>query len=174
MPKSTIMLSKDSAISFTEYISSEMPWLVNFVKWCFYGVFVFLDINQYQSSILLIFMALDTCFGMAKSKRLGIPLEWSVLWIGVMCKFVLLVVPMLVALLGKGLGYDFKILVDVVMKAIILNEFISCITNIISIRTKKNVKNKDFISMLLNGLRDMGIRMFESMLSTVKAKGGDK
>lgn len=164
------MISREPTISLTEYISSEMPWLVNFVKFCFYGVFVYLDINQYQSSILLVFMAVDTLLGIGKAGTLKIPIQRSVFWAGMFAKLVILIIPMLLALLGKGLGYDLKIIVDVVMKLLILNEFISCITNVLSIRTKSDIRNKDFITMMLHGLRNWGTRMAESMIAVINKK----
>jgi phage-related holin len=164
------MIAKEPTISFTEYISSEWPWLVNFCKFCFYGVFVFLDINQYQSSILLGFMAIDTLFGVLKALTLGIPLKRNIFMVGFFTKLAVLVIPMLVALLGKGLGYDFKILVDVVMKLLILNEFISCITNILSIRTRTDIRNKDLITSLLHAIRGYGLRLFDTLITSIQKK----
>lgn len=164
------MPMKDTTISLTDYLSEVPAWLLSALKFICYGVFVSLDISPYQSLILLIFMGVDTVLGIWKSIRLGIDIEWKVLWVGITCKLAVLIVPMLVALLGKGLNYDFKIVVDVCMKLLILNEFLSCITNILSIRTKVNITNKDFIAVFLNTLRTYATNLIYSLINSIPKK----
>jgi len=71
-------------------------------------------------------------------------------WAGLLKKASLLIIIMVLALISKGLGFDdFKQMVTIVMKIMVLNEGISVFNCIRSIRAKKEFKSNDFISVLI-------------------------
>lgn len=162
------MKSSQNLIQIEEYFSAASAEVLKFLKYCFYGVFIYLDINHNQSLILMMFFAIDMGLGTWKSYTLNVPIQKQIFWEGLMKKLLVLVLPMLVALLGKGLGYDFKWLVDSVMKVLIASEFISCIANFLSIRTKKDIKNQDFISYLALALKDLATKIITGIIGNIK------
>ena len=60
---------------------------------------------------------------------------------------------MILAVIAKALSFDFRYFVIAAMNIIIVSEGISCITNILSIKTKKQIENTDYITMLLNAIK---------------------
>lgn len=70
---------------------------------------------------------------------------------GIAIKSLLLTLPMTTALVSLALGYDeFKWVLDYMSRAIILSEFISIITNFLSIRYNRQIKNPDVLAMFLS------------------------
>ena len=124
------------------------------VKYLIYGLFAFLQIDIDVVFILGILMMIDTGLGIAKSvivSKLSFTFP-KLLW-GLTSKAGILLIPMILALVAKGLGFDFKWLVEIVLKILVVSEAISSITNILSIKEKKHIKNEDFISKLLHAVR---------------------
>lgn len=100
-------------------------------------------------------MIVDTSLGAIKAIHLD-DLRFTfrkLLW-GIVSKATILLIPMLLALVSLGLGYDFKWVVQIVLKILIVSEGISSITNILSIKEKKNIENTDYISKLLHSTRN--------------------
>lgn len=143
------MRRMDKDISTYELISK----YANEIKVAIYSAFVFLNINTDVVRILLLLMFLDTCFGIAKSIKLKIRISFGRLFEGLMSKTMCLLIPMVLALVGKGLGYDFKILPDTILKILIVAEGFSIITSFYVMRTGKQPADVDIITMLLNSIR---------------------
>lgn len=130
----------------TEYASE--------LKMCIYAAFVFLNIDTDIVKILTYLMCLDTIFGFAKAIVMKENVSFGRMFYGLTTKFLVLLIPMTLALVGKGLkGYDFTPFIEIVLKVLVVSEGISIITNMYVIKTKKAVKNIDFVSMLLNSIR---------------------
>ena len=123
------------------------------IKAALYSTALFLNINLEIVQILMILMALDTVFGIIKALRLGDQFNFGILFWGFSTKLLILIIPMVLALVGKGLGYDFTPLVDGVMKVLVLAEGFSIFTSMYVIKTKEKVKNVDVVSMLLSSIR---------------------
>lgn len=126
----------------------------NELKMCVYGAFVFLNIDTDIVNILIYLMCLDTLFGFTKAIVIKENVSFGRMFYGFTTKTLVLLIPMTLALVGKGLkGYDFTPFVEIVLKVLVVSEGISIVTNMYVIKTKKAVKNVDFVSMLLNSLR---------------------
>jgi len=123
------------------------------IKAALYSTALFLNINLEIVQILMLLMALDTIFGIVKALRLGDQFNFGILFWGFSTKLLILIIPMVLALVGKGLGYDFTPLVDGVMKVLVLAEGFSIFTSMYVIKTKEKVKNVDVVSMLLSSIR---------------------
>lgn len=130
-----------------------MDELYNTAKGLAYIGFIFLGIGVGVVKILFLLMMLDSILGSMKALRLGNKFSLKTLSWGIVIKLSILIIPVIIALMAKALSFDFKYFVIAVMDIIIVSEGISCITNIISIKTKKEIKNTDFITMLLYAIK---------------------
>lgn len=125
----------------------------NEIKGVIYGAFVFLNMDTDVVKILMWLMLFDTVFGIGKSLKLGKRITFGRLFEGVMSKTMCLLIPMALALVAKGLGYDLKALPDTVLKVLVVAEGFSIITSFYVIRTGIEPKDVDFITMLLTSIR---------------------
>jgi hypothetical protein len=76
----------------------------------------------------------------------------------------ILLVPHMMALIGKLLGMDWIILVNTTIYVMIANDFTSILTNILSIKNKKEYKNFDFITLLFNNIKSFLQKTVEDKL----------
>lgn len=149
----------------TEILGEENKPILELFRFITYGVFIMLSIDADVIRILQILMMLDMGFGIIKAIRLGIKVRISTMLWGFVIKTSLLVIPCVVALMGQALGKDFIWMLDVSVKALVVNEGLSILSNILSIKENKNIQNFDFISLLVEGLRDFLINKFKSFLN---------
>ena len=99
--------------------------------------------------------------------------QMSTFWVGLLKKAMLLSIIMVLALVAKGLGFaDFREMVVIVMKIMVLNEGISIFNSIRSIWHKKQFKSNDFISLLIEKIEynltkymDKLIKLFDDKAS---------
>lgn len=117
-------------------------------------IFLNIDVNIFKYVVIL--MLFDTFMGGLKSTFVkGLQFSFKELYKGIAIKSLLLLIPMATALLSMSLGYmEYKWVLDYVLRAIVVSEFISIITNYLSIRKNENIKNPDVLAMLLNYLKD--------------------
>lgn len=126
-----------------------------------YALFVYLGIKTGTVIVLFVLMTLDSFLGIFKALRLGKKFSFKVLGWGMVSKLSVLIIPMILALMGKGLSFDFSYFVVAVLNIIIVSEGISCVTNILSIKTKKQIENADYVTKLLQGVRNGLISVLE-------------
>lgn len=154
------------------YISTFSITIADFwqeIKTAIYLLFVFLNIDMDIVKILSALMLIDTSLGIMKSlylKELKFTFK-KLLW-GIVSKSTILLIPMLLALVSLGVGYDFKWIVDIVLKILIVSEAISSITNILSMKEKKNIENTDYVSKLLHAIRDFLKKTIEKLIKKVE------
>ncbi len=150
----------------------------NQIKTLIYGMFIFLNIDIDLTKILVYLMIIDTVLGALKAIRLrdkDDDFSVSSLFWGVCSKCLYLIVPFTLALISKGLGYiNFIILADIAIKLLIVAEGISIMGNAYTIKTKKKIKNVDFVSMLILTIRKMLIGIFEKINENLKNNGNHK
>lgn len=145
-----------------------MENVLNCVKGVFYSLFVFLGIKTGTVNVLFWLMVLDSFLGVVKALRLGYKFSFGRLAWGIVLKISVLFIPLIVALIAKGLKLDFSIFVVTIMNILIVNEGISCITNIISAKKKKAVKNNDYVTLLLMSIRKVLVGIIQGFLSVVE------
>lgn len=152
-----------------------LNWLgdaMNWLKMSFYAVFVWLNIDLEVFTILVIFMSIDSFLGAIKAVRLGYDFSFNRLLWGFLMKLCFLIIPLLVALLGKGVSnQDFSISVDVVMKILIVSEAYSVFGNIYAAKNKIEVKRLDAISLLLKAIRTGLSRLFHNAIGQIERAG---
>jgi hypothetical protein len=150
---------------FTYFLSKYASEL----KTALYGVFLFLNIDTDIVNALIWLMLIDTAFGFTKACVMNENVSIKIMWWGLITKTLILLIPMVLALVGKGLkGYDFTPFVDVVLKVLVISEGISIITNMYIIKTKNKVKNIDFVSMLLNAIRKGMTSLLQKWLGQIE------
>ena len=113
----------------------------------------YLEIPIEAFLILVSFICLDTVLGAFASMRMGDKFSFKVLIWGFLLKIAILLLPLIVALLAKGLEFDFIILVVLTIKILTVSEFYSCVGNLYMAKNKKRVNKIDVVSMLLKSLR---------------------
>ena len=145
--------------------------LLDIGKSAVYAVFVYLGIRTGTVKVLLVLMLIDSALGIIKAMRLGKKFSFKVLGWGMVSKLTILIIPMIIALMGKALSFDFSLFVVAVMNIIVVSEGISCITNILSIRTRKQIENTDYITALLHSIRKGLTGLVTRMIGKID-KGG--
>lgn len=73
---------------------------------------------------------------------------------GFLNKITLLLIPLIVALVGKVLGYSLVWVVDTTIKIIVLSEIMSALGHIQYIRTGERGENQDTITKLINAIKN--------------------
>ena len=137
------------------------------VKYLLYALFMFLEIDLDIFKVLIYFMAIDTVFGSLKVLvRSHKKFSFKILILGLISKLGLLIIPLVVALLIKGIGGDFNLGVVLIIKILIVSEFLSSIGNIYTIKTGKEVKDIDIFTMLFKFLRCISIKILSKYLNT--------
>ena len=111
--------------------------------------------------ILSFLMFLDLFSGMVKAHRNNVAITSRRLSAGVLSKLMVLLVPLTVALIAKGIEIDLRWLVSFSVSLLIVAEGYSVIGNIYSVRTGEAVTEIDAISVILKKLR----KIIENLLS---------
>ncbi len=111
-------------------------------------------------------MALDTTVGVVKVIRIDYKsFSFSKLLWGLVSKLGILIIPLVVALLSKGVGQDMTMGVMLIVKILIVSEFISTISNLYTIKTKVVVKDIDIFTMIFKFLRNSAYELLKKYTS---------
>lgn len=135
------------------------------LKCLLYTFFLLINLNWDFVIILTALIVIDMFFGVVKSLFLDRTISVKTFLSGLCVKLMFLIIPMVVAVLGMALGWDFKFFVDLAIRALVVNESLSIISNAISIKKKEEVKNIDIVSMFLNFIRKNAVENFVKLIS---------
>lgn len=137
----------------------------NELKSLIYGAILFLQIEIDVALILISLMCLDTLFGMIKATLIEtLTFSWKALFKGLCVKLIILLIPMTVALVAKGLGMsDFKILVAIVMKALVISEGSSIWNSFLSIKKGEEIKQTDLVAVLIERISNYFKSIFDKL-----------
>lgn len=110
-----------------------------------------LGLSSESYVILACFMALDTFLGVMRVYVVhgGKYIRSYKLTAGIVSKLSVLLVPLLIAYTGKGVGLDMLWLAQWALGALLLAQFYSIVSNIYSIRLQKDVDEFDAVSWVL-------------------------
>ncbi|URC12571.1 phage holin family protein [Flavobacterium sp. B183] len=139
----------------------------NELKLLLYGIFIYLEMDAEIVKVLFYLMVLDTFLGIVKTIVLNNSFSFKKLALGFVSKLAVLLIPTALALMSKGLNYNFKWFVTIVMDLLIVSDSISIISNIIAIKTKKEVENFDAMTLILKSIRNRLIQLFKRILITI-------
>tara|TARA_R110002051_G_scaffold17145_1_gene50803 strand:+ start:247 stop:732 length:486 start_codon:yes stop_codon:yes gene_type:complete len=148
-----------------------MKGIMEATKLGLYGAFAYLDVPIEIFTILITFIGFDTFLGALASMRMGKEFNFKILLWGFCLKIGILILPLIVALLAKGLEMDFKFLVVLTIKILTVAEFYSCAGNIYTIKNKKRVNKIDVISMMLISFRKFARKFIQSNLEKIEQAG---
>jgi phage-related holin len=151
-------------------------WVQNIGEWIsqhwehikipLYGLFAFLNVDIDVVNVIMWLMLIDTISGVIKAVAVDkIKFTFEKFYLGIMSKFVLLLIPITLALMALGIGYDFTWAVEATLRLIILSEGISFFTNIVSIREQKVYENRDYLGIILHWVRKNLISLFDSTIN---------
>lgn len=103
--------------------------------------------------------------------RAGVVHGWrhvtsSKLTSGLVSKLLVILIPLVIAWAGKGSGVQLTFLAEGALSVFILAEAYSVLGNIHSIRIKKDVKEYDAVAYILNKIRTVMEKYFESVGKT--------
>lgn len=159
-------------MKITSYLSETSEMLAYYwqeIKLVIYVIFGALSIDINIVKWLSVLMIVDTVLGSIKAVYVS-KLKFTfrkLLW-GIVSKATILAIPMILALVALALGFDFKWLVEIVLRILVISEAISSITNILSIKEKKNLENTDYISKLLHTLRSFFARYLDKLFEKME------
>ena len=105
------------------------------------------------AAILGTLMAIDFIVGISKAHKLGRSITSQRMRVGLMSKFGVMTIPLVMALAAKGLGADFAWMVNWSISLFILSETYSIISNIYTARTGNDVPEFDAVSAILKRVR---------------------
>lgn len=142
----------------------------NEIKILIYSFFVYIDIDIELLKVLFCLMLIDTFLGIVKVIVLEKTFYFKKLILGFVSKLAVLVIPMSLNLMGKGLNYDFNWFITLVIDLLIVSDGISIFSNVIAIKTKQEVKNFDALTKLLKAVRSSLINLFKRFLDTIDEK----
>jgi len=142
----------------------------NELKLLLYGVFMYLEMDVEIVKVLFYLMVMDTFLGIIKTIVLNNAFSFKKLALGFVSKLAVLLIPTALALMSKGLNYNFKWFVTIVMDLLIVSDGISIISNIIAIKAKKEVENFDAMTLILKSIRERLIQLFKRLLITIDPK----
>jgi hypothetical protein len=131
-------------------------------------IFTFLEIRWEVTSLLAGLIMLDTITGVLKVTRLNLGFRISELYWGLTTKMFILLVPHLIALIGKILGLDWIYLVNLIIYVMIANDFTSILSNILSVKNKRVYRNFDFITLLFNHIKEFLRKTVEDRINNTK------
>lgn len=133
-----------------------------------FAVANFLVVDPTTFEILFYLMCMDTLAGAIKSVVLNKGFSFKILLWGLLTKIGVLLIPVCLALLAKGLSFDFRWFVLLVMNLLLIAETFSILTNALSIRQKKQIENVDFITLLLNAIRNGLKNMVKRIITKIE------
>jgi len=164
---------ESKSMSISEFLNQSEE-VVTVVKMAVYSFFVYLGIDGDVVQVLFILMCIDTVLGATKAVVLGNKFSFTKLLWGIVTKLSVLIIPLVIALVAKGLSFDFSWFVVAILNILIAAEGFSTISNILSIKSKKNVENVDFISMLLKAIREGLHSIINRVLTSIELGSSKK
>ena len=137
------------------------------LKILIYALFAYLNVDTEPFFILMILMSVDTSMGAIKAIRLGQKFSFKKMLMGFTLKLCFLIIPLLIALMGKSLGYDFHHPVSITLSILSISEIYSILGNIYTVKNRAEVDKLDVISELLLVLRFAMRRLLRSLMKKV-------
>lgn len=119
----------------------------------FSWVLTYSGIDTEVFAIFTVLLAIDYLTGIAKAYRTGETISSAKAKYGVISKFTLILIPLVVGLCAKAIGADAKVLFVWGMNLLILSETYSIISNVYMINKGKELPEWDVIAVLGRRIR---------------------
>jgi hypothetical protein len=138
--------------------------MIEKLKYFFYIIFAYLNLDHEVFGILMILMLIDSGLGALKSVRVGLKFRFKTLLWGITMKLIFLLIPVVLALTAKSLGYDFTIAIQIVLSLLTVSEVYSIMGNIYMAKNKVIIEKMDVISSMIMTLRKALARLVKGFL----------
>lgn len=116
-------------------------------------LFTYTGISHELVGILSVLITMDIFTAVVREYLLGNRLKSRMFWIGISAKMLLILIPFVVILVGKGSGVDLLAFGKVTLSIFIVAEGYSIIGNIIQIRQKdKTIDEQDAITLVIKSI----------------------
>ena len=119
----------------------------------FSTILIYLGLSEEMFTIFTILIFIDFFTGIWAAANTGEKVTSKRASSGVLSKFSLLIVPIIIALPAKALGEDASVLFNWGLGLLIASEAYSAISNIVIIRTGKPLPEWDALSLLARAIR---------------------
>lgn len=130
-------------------------------------LFSYTGISGELVTILTVLICLDITTALIREYAVGNRIKSRMFWIGVSAKMLLIIVPFVVILVGKGLGLDLLSMGKITLAMFTVAEGYSILGNIVQIRKKdKTIDEQDAITAVIKGIESK----FKSMLKILMNK----
>ena len=129
--------------------------LTAYIKTTILSILVLLNMEASQLGYLLIMVFLDSIFGLLRAVKLQEGASWKTFIWGIVLKISILIIPFLLA--GFGLVFKMNLfwLVRGFIYLIAVNDLISILASIISMKTGKRYKSVDFIERGIHAMMNI-------------------
>lgn len=129
---------------------------------------ILLGLSLESYTILAVLMLLDTIFGVIRTGVVhgGRSIKSYKLAAGIISKLSIILIPVLLAWAGRGAGINLITLAQGTLGVLILAETYSILSNIYSIRVRKDIHEYDAVSAILLWVRSL----IESIIKTTVDK----
>jgi len=146
----SVLLSITRIMSGTEHITI---WTI--LKNASYIGAIFLGLSVDSYAILGIFMILDTILGVTRVYIVhgGQAIKSYRLMSGLLSKMTIIMVPLIIAYTGKGVGMDLNFVASAALSVLILSHAYSILGNIRSIHVRQDVYEFDAVSWALTKIQ---------------------
>lgn len=119
-------------------------------------LFTYIGVSSELVAILSVLIVFDIFTAVVREVIVGERIKSRMFWIGVTAKMLLILIPFVVILVGKGVGIDLGFLGKVTLSIFIVAEGYSIIGNVIQIRAKdKTIDEQDAITSVIKGIESM-------------------
>lgn len=116
----------------------------------------YFGLTQVSMQVLSTLIAVDVTTGIVKAWALhgGISIKSSIFQRGIIAKCLLMLAPLTLALMGKGLGFSTSVIAQSTLNLLILSESYSIIGNINAVRTGEEKVEFDAVSFVLAKVKE--------------------
>lgn len=135
-------------------------------------IFVLSGLNKDIVCILGVFIMIDIFTAILRELLVnGGRFKSRTLWVGLASKGLLILIPIMLAFAGKGIGLNLKWLAELSLSTLILAEFYSTLGNIVQIRKNdKTIDEQDAVTMIIKSIEDAIRSMIKILISRLNEK----
>lgn len=134
------------------------------------GYLLFLEIDLNMMNPLVVLIGIGIIMELGKFLALKISVGFFRIVVMFILKMLMIFLPVSIAVMGKGLGYDWVWLIFLCTWILIVNEGISIFCDFISIRRKEEVKKYDLILVFSEFLVGYMVTMGNEVMNKIKKK----
>jgi hypothetical protein len=130
-------------------------------------LFSYTGISAELTAILAVLICVDILTALIREYAVGNHIKSRTLWIGISAKMLLLIIPFIVILVGKGAGVELLSMGRITISILIIAEGYSIIGNIGQIRKKDvTIDEQDVITSVIKNIE----KVFKNLLGSLMKK----